>query len=180
MRLSWKQQANRERIHLNFSPYRSTDLLTAAGADARDFTGGRRLQKAMGMRLRGTGRSFTDGPKEMETGHQVQTRVSARRPRYFSTRRTTNTGPTAGRLFYDEIRAGGFIVFFPPTHNLDRLFPLMQILQPRPDPAYVLRHSGARRADRTCNSYSFEGITLQGLASNTNVETTNFEKRICC
>ena len=41
MRLSWKQQANRERIHLNFSPYRSTDLLTAADADARDFTGGR-------------------------------------------------------------------------------------------------------------------------------------------
>ena len=165
MRHSWKQQANRERTHLNFSPCRSADLLAAADADARDFTGGRRLQKAMGMRLRGTGRRFTDGPMEMETRHQVLTRGSARRPRNFSTRRATNTGPTSWRN-----SSQGFVVFFPPTHNLDRL---LQILQPRPDPAYVLSHSGARRADRTCDSCHFEGMTLQGLASNANVETTN-------
>ena len=39
--------------------------------------------------------------------------------------------------------------------------------------AYVLSHSGAWQ-DRTCDSYHFEGITLQGLASNTNVEATLF------
>jgi len=167
MRLSWKQQANRERIHLNFSPYRSTDLLTAADADARDFTGGRRLQKAMGMRLRGTGRRFTDGPMEMETRHQVQTRVSARRPRNFSTWRTMNPGPTAWRN-----SSQGFIVFLPTHPQPCPVVPSHAILQPRPDPAYVLSHSGARRADRTCDSYYFEGITLQGLASNTNVEAT--------
>ena len=86
-------------------------------------------------------------------------------------------------LLGDSYRRIYFILFFfPPAHNLRPfwLFPLMQILQPRPDPAYVLSHSGARRADRTCNSYPFEGITFEGLASNTNVETTNFEKRICC
>ena len=92
-------------------------------------------------------------------------------------RRTRPRRPT--RRFVPEDL---FYFFFPPTHNLRPfwLFPLMQILQPRPDPAYVLSHSGARRADRTCNSYPFEGITFEGLASNTNVETTDCRSGIIC
>ena len=38
MRRSWKQQANRERTYLTFLPCCSTNLLTAARADAQDFS----------------------------------------------------------------------------------------------------------------------------------------------
>ena len=80
-------------MYLTFSPYRSSDSLTAADADARDFTG-RRLLKAMEIRLsvyrEECLRRFEGNGDEL----LVQTRAFARRSRNFSTRRSTYAAPT--------------------------------------------------------------------------------------
>ena len=147
MRLSWKQQANRERDIPHFLALLSLYRFAYRSGRRRARLHGRSpfaesngnttpcYREECHRRFEGNG-DETPGPDKG---------LLRKAPELLDTAFDAH-GPDG--LLGDSYRRIYFILFFfPPAHNLRPfwLFPLMQILQPRPDPAYVLRHSGARR-----------------------------------
>ena len=156
MRRAWKQQASEERICLTFLPYRSPNSLPQRAPTRKTF-------RMPAHRAGRHGKMTSGNTEELDrrSGKRRSTKNPTRDLRgLFMSISTTQAGHGrwAGGTRRVERRQFAIIIFSAPQPKPqpeDRfgctLF--MQILQPRPDPAYVRSHSGARRADRTCNSY---------------------------